>query len=194
MSDSLQPHELQCTRVPFPSLFPRICSNFGWDSKASAYNAGNPGSIPGSGRSPGEGNGNPLQYSCLEKSHGWRNLVGYSPWGHKESDTTERLHLCSLSQWCKSNHLILCLPLLFLPSIFPSIRVFSSKWALWVRWPKYWALASAPVLPMNIQSWFPLGLTGLISLQAKGLSRVFSSTTIKIKHYRFWDWVLHLNL
>ena len=42
---------------------------------------------------PGEGNGNPLQYSCLEKSHGRRSLVGYSPWGHIESDMTERLHL-----------------------------------------------------------------------------------------------------
>ena len=51
-----------------------------------------PGSIPGSGRSPGEGNGNPLQYSGLEDPHGWRSLVGYSPQGHKESDTTERLH------------------------------------------------------------------------------------------------------
>ena len=61
----------------------------GSDGKASAYNEGNPGSIPGSGRSPGEGNGNSLQYSCLEKSHGQRSLVGYSPWGHKESDTTE---------------------------------------------------------------------------------------------------------
>ena len=44
------------------------------------------GLIPGSGRSSGEGNGNPLQYSCLGKSHGERNLVGYSPWGHKELD------------------------------------------------------------------------------------------------------------
>ena len=55
-----------------------------------------PGSIPGSGRSPGEGNSNPLQYSCLENpgqgTDGQRNLVGYSPWGHKESDKTERLH------------------------------------------------------------------------------------------------------
>ena len=63
----------------------------GSDSKASAYNAGDPGSTPGLGRS-GEGNGNPLQYSCLEKSHGWSNLAGYIPWGCKESDTTERLH------------------------------------------------------------------------------------------------------
>ena len=47
------------------------------------------GSIPGWGRSPGEGNGNPPQYSCLENPHGQRSLVGYSPEGHKESDTTE---------------------------------------------------------------------------------------------------------
>ena len=62
------------------------------DSKASSYNVGGLGSIPGSGRSPGEGNGNPLLYSCLEKFHGWRSLVGYSPWGPKELGMTERLH------------------------------------------------------------------------------------------------------
>ena len=73
------------------------CSNAadfsgGSDRKASAYNAGDPGSIPGSGRSPGEGNGNPLQY-LPGKSHGQRSLVGYSRGGHKESDTTEQLHV-----------------------------------------------------------------------------------------------------
>ena len=47
------------------------------------------GSIPGLERSPGEGNGNPVQYSCLEDLHGQRNLVGYSPWGPKEMDMTE---------------------------------------------------------------------------------------------------------
>ena len=46
-------------------------------------------SILGSGRSPGEGNDKPLQYSCLENPHGQRSLVGYSPWKHKESDTSE---------------------------------------------------------------------------------------------------------
>ena len=61
--------------------------------KCLAYNEGDLGSIPRSGRSSGEGNDNPLPYSCLEKSHGWRSLVGYSPRGRKESDTTERLHL-----------------------------------------------------------------------------------------------------
>ena len=47
------------------------------------------GSIPGSGRSPRGGHGNPLQYSCLENPHGQRSLEGYSPWDHKESDTVE---------------------------------------------------------------------------------------------------------
>ena len=47
--------------------------------------------IPGLGRSPGVGNGNLLQYSCLEKFHGQRSLVGYSPWDHKEPDSTEQL-------------------------------------------------------------------------------------------------------
>ena len=77
-----------------------------------------------------------------------------------------------------SNHLILCCPLLLLTSIFPSIRVFFNELALPIRWPKYWSLASASALPVNIQGWFPLVLTGWISLQSKGLSRVFSSTTI----------------
>ena len=66
----------------------------GSDAKASVYNVGDLGSIPGSGRSAGQGNGNLLQYYCLEKSHGQRSLVGCSPWGRKESDMTERLHFC----------------------------------------------------------------------------------------------------
>ena len=57
----------------------------------SSCNAGDPGSIPGLERSPGEGNGNALQYPWAEKSHGQRSLVGYSPWGRKESGTTEQL-------------------------------------------------------------------------------------------------------
>ena len=54
-------------------------------------NAGDMGLIPGSERSPGRGNGNSLQYSCLGKSHGQRSLVGYSLWGHKELDMTEHI-------------------------------------------------------------------------------------------------------
>ena len=64
----------------------------GWLSgKESACQAGDTGSIPGSGRSPGGGNGNPLQYSGLKNPHGQRSLVGYRPWDHKELDTTEQL-------------------------------------------------------------------------------------------------------
>ena len=59
--------------------------------KESAWSAGDLGSIPGSAGSPGEGNGNPLQYSCLENRMSWGGWWDYSPWGPKESDTTERL-------------------------------------------------------------------------------------------------------
>ena len=61
----------------------------GSDGKESACNAGDPGLSPGSERSPGEGNGYPVQHFCLEIPHGQRSLVGYSPWGSKESDMTE---------------------------------------------------------------------------------------------------------
>ena len=76
-----------------------------------------------------------------------------------------------------SNHLMLCPPLLLLPSIFPSIRVFSNELALH-QMAKVWELQLQHVLPMNIRGWFLLGLIGLISLQSKGLSRVFSNTTV----------------
>ena len=66
--------------VDFPS---------GLDGKESTCNAGDLGSILGLGRYPEEKNGKPLQYSCLENLHGQMNLAGCSPWGHKESDTTE---------------------------------------------------------------------------------------------------------
>ena len=78
-----------------------------------------------------------------------------------------------------SNHLILCCPPLLLPSIFVSIRVLSSESVLHMRWPKYCVSASASVLPMNIQDWFPLKWTSWISLSSKGLSRVFSDTTVQ---------------
>ena len=94
------------------------------------------------------------------------------------------LRLMSIESVMPSNCLVLCRPLL-LPSVFPSIRVFSSESALHIRGPKYWSLGlSISVLPLNIQDWFPLGLTDLIFLQSKGLSRVFSNTTAQ-KHWFF---------
>ena len=61
----------------------------GSDTEESACSERDLGSIPGLGRSPVGGHGNPLQYSCLENPRGWKSLAGYSPWGHKESDMTE---------------------------------------------------------------------------------------------------------
>ena len=81
--DKLSKHASVCVWLPrWPSR------------KESACNAGNTGSIPGLGSSPGGGNGNPLQYSCLENSHGQRSLAGYSPWTCKELDMTEQLSVC----------------------------------------------------------------------------------------------------
>ena len=83
-----------------------------------------------------------------------------------------------------SKHLILCHHLLFLPSIFPSNRVFSNESALRIRWLKYWSF-SFNISPSNEYSGLTsLGLTGLTSLQSKGLSRVFSNTTF-LKHQFF---------
>ena len=83
-----------------PNLFPGSFQGFPGDfqgfpgdsrGKESACNARDLGLIPGLGRSPGVGHGNPLQYSCLKNPYGQRSLAGYSPWGRKESDATERL-------------------------------------------------------------------------------------------------------
>ena len=81
------------------------------------------------------------------------------------------LRLMSIESVMPSNHLILCCPLLLLPSVFPSIRVFSSESVLHIKWPKYWSF-SFSISPSNEDSGFPLGWTGWISLQSKGLSRV----------------------
>ena len=71
------------------SKFHPLVVIIGSEGKASACNVGDLGSILGLGRSPGGGHGSPLQYSCLDNPHGQRSLVGYSPWGHKESDMTD---------------------------------------------------------------------------------------------------------
>ena len=73
------------------------------------------------------------------------------------------LKLKSIKSVMSSNHLILCHPLLLLPSIFLSIRVFSNEFALRIRWPKYWSFNFSISLSNYIQGWFPLGWTGLIS-------------------------------
>ena len=87
------------------------------------------------------------------------------------------LKLMSIESLMPSSHLILCRPLLLLPSIFPSIRVFSNESVLSIRWLKYWSFNISPSSEYS-------GWTAWISLQSKGLSRVFSNTTVQ-KHQFF---------
>ena len=80
-----------------PACSPSVCMSpsscpGGSDSKESSCSEGDLGLIPGLGRSPGGGHGNPLQYSCLGNPHGQRSLAGYSSWGRKQLDTNERLN------------------------------------------------------------------------------------------------------
>ena len=98
--------------------------------------------------------------------------------------------LMSIELVIPSSHLILCHPLLLPSSIFPSIRVFSNESVLHSDGQSIGVSASASVLPMNIQDRFPLGWTGWISLQSKGLSRVFSNTTVQ--KYQFFGVQLSL--
>ena len=85
---------------------------------------------------------------------------------------------CLLSQWCHPT-VLSCFPLLLLPWIFPSIRSFPMSQLFESGGQGIGASGEASVLPMNIQGWFPLGLTDWISLLSKGFQRVFSSTTVR---------------
>ena len=94
------------------------------------------------------------------------------------------LKLTSIELVMPSNHLILCCPLLLLPSIFPSIRVFSSKSVLRIRWQKYWSFSFSISASNEYSGLISFGWTGWISLQSKALSWVFSNTTVQ-KHQFF---------
>ena len=95
------------------------------------------------------------------------------------------LKLISIELVMPSNHLVLCHPLLLLPAIFPSIRVFSNESALRVRWPKYWSFSFNISPSSEYSDWFPLHLSGWISLQSKGLSTVFSNTNSSVLSFLY---------
>ena len=111
-----------------------------------------------------------------------------TPWtaAHQASlsitNSRSLLKLKSIQLVMQSSHLILCRPLFLPPSIFPGIRGFPNESVLHIRWPKYWSF-SFNISPSNEYS-FPLGWTSWISLPSKGLSRVFSNTTVQ-KHQFF---------
>ena len=125
-----------------------------------------------------------FQFSCSVMS------VSLQPWtaAHQFSlsitNSLSLLKFMSIRLMMPSNNLILCHPFLLLPSVFPSIRVFSNESVLCIRWPKYCNF-SFIISPFNKYSGsFLLGLTVLISLMSKGLSRVFSNTIVQ-KHQFF---------
>ena len=91
---------------------------------------------------------------------------------------------CPSSQWCHSTISSSVVPFSSCLQSFPALGLFPISWLFATGGQSTGASASASVLPINIQDWFPLGLTGLISLQSQGLSRVFSNTTVR-KHWFF---------
>ena len=100
------------------------------------------------------------------------------------TNSQSSLRLTSIESVIPSSHLILCRPLFLLPPILPSIRVFSSESILHMRWPKYWSFSFSILPSKEHQDCSSLEWTGWIFLQCKGLSRVFSNTTVQ-KHQFF---------
>ena len=92
------------------------------------------------------------------------------------------LKLISIESVVPYNHLILCRPLLLLPSVIPSVKFFLNESVLSIRWPKYWSFSVSPSSEYSVLISFRW--TGWISLQSKGLSRVSSNTTVQ-KHQFF---------
>ena len=172
--------------------------------KECICSAGDPGSIPGSGRSLEKEMATcssilPWEILWTEEPGRLQSTGTVSDWIRHTLVTKPPQHTrfpcpspsprvcsnsCPLSQWIPSNHLILCHLLLLLPSVFPSIRVFFSESALPVRWPKYWRF-SFSISPSNKYSGFIyFRIDWFISLQSKGLSRVFPNITVQ-KHQFF---------
>ena len=135
---------------------------------------------PELGRSPRGGHGNPLQYSCLENPHGLQHSRPPcpSPMPRVYSNS------CPLSRWCYPTISFSVFPHSSCPQSFPASGSFQTSQLFTSGGQSSGVSASTSVLLMNIQDWFPLGWTGWISLQTKGLSRVFSNTTVQ-KHQFF---------
>ena len=101
------------------------------------------------------------------------------------------LKLMSIESVMPSNHFIFFSPLLLLPSIFPSIRVFSNEWALPIRWPKYWSFGFSIIPSKEYSGLISLGVTGLISLLFKGLRSLLHITVQKHQFFYFdWDYLV----
>ena len=126
----------------------------------------------------------------VQFSHSGRVRLFATPWivAHQASlsitNPQSSLKFTFVESAMPSSHLILCRPLLLLSPIPPSIRVFSNESTPHMRWPKYWSFSFSIIPSKEHQGWSPLERTGCISLQSKGLSRVFSNTSVQ-KHQFF---------
>ena len=139
--------------------------------------------IPGMERSLGRGHGNLLQYSCLELLSHVQLFVTRCTAVHQASlsitNSRSLLKLMSIKSVTSSDHLILCYLLLLLPSIFPSIRVFSDESVLPIRWPNYWSFIFS-ISPSNEYS-------GLIPFRMDWLDLTVVQGTLKsLLQYHIW--------
>ena len=142
----------------------------------------------GFGWTPGVGDGQGGLACC--SSWGRKSRTWLNDWTELNFRLISTFHnscfmmeIMSIKSAMSSSHLILCHPFLLLPPILPSIRVFSNESTLHMKWPKYWSFSFCIHPSMNTQDWSPLGWTGWISLQSKGLSRVFSNTTVQKQQF-----------
>ena len=126
-----------------------------------------------------------LQFSPLQSlSHVWLTATPWTAARQASLSITNSQSPpkpMSIESVMPPNHLILCHPLLLLPLIFPGIRVFSNESALRIRWPKYWSFSFYISPSSEHPGLISFRMDWLISLQSKGLSRVFSNTTVQ-KH------------
>ena len=149
-------------RLPTPVF---LSFSGGSDSKESAHNVGDLGSIPGLGRFPGGGHGNPLKHSCLETPHGQGSLAQYSPRGPKELNVTKHstAHESS-SWWCHPAISSSFVPFSSCPQFLPASESFPMSQLFAWGGQSMGVSALALVLPMNTQDWSLLEWTGWISL------------------------------
>ena len=122
-----------------------------------------------------------IQFSCSVVSDSATPWTAACQASLSITNSWSLLRLMSVELVMPCNCLILCHPLVLTPSIFPIIRVFSVPC---IKWPKYWSFSFSISPSSEYLGLFPLGWTGWISLQSRGLSRVFSNTTVQ-KHQFF---------
>ena len=156
--------------LPFTNSWSLLKLMSSSSGKNSTCNAGDRSSIPGSGRSAGEGKGYPLQYSSLENSLDWGAWQVTVHGVTKSWTWLSDLHL-HIESVMSSYHLILCRPLLLLSSIFPSIRVFSNESTLHIRWLKYWSFSFS----INLSNAY----LGLISFKMDWFNLLAGQGTLK---------------